>query len=176
MKLLIVVLLSALLTMFLAHSQAKTPGLNNQVSVGVKPTASAKKPTEVKAPTGVKQAKTKAAVRPTKSKAKLAAAKPRSKPKPPVANQVILAKAGIPRQDWPAVSYIFSHESSWRPAATNSIGCKGLGQSCATNLEADCPNWRNNPVCQAKHFDRYAVARYGSWASAKQFWVANHWW
>ena len=72
--------------------------------------------------------------------------------------------------------YIFSHESSNRLNAVNSIGCYGLGQDCNNALANECPNWQTDKDCQLRFWDKYAIRRYGSWHNAYQFWVAHKWW
>lgn len=95
--------------------------------------------------------------------------------------QAIMAAAGIAAADYGYVDFIITKESTWRPAATNSWGCIGLGQNCPDRngyyfLKDACPNWQNDPVCQLKRFTGYAEGRYGGWADAYNFWVNNGWW
>ena len=74
------------------------------------------------------------------------------------------------------MEYIFQHESSGNPHATNAIGCVGLGQACpASKLLSICPDL-GDVACQVRFFTNYAVTRYGSWSNAYQFWVGNGWW
>lgn len=117
-------------------------------------------------------------------------AKPKPKPKPKVVErppekvepsgtkQEWMAQAGIPSSEWPAVDFIIHKESTWLPAATNHIGCIGLGQSCpgGSGLVAECPNWQSDPVCQLRHFSKYAQQRYGGWWSAHAAWTQQNWW
>lgn len=90
----------------------------------------------------------------------------------------VMAAAGINPSDYQYVDYIFMRESNWNAAARSSNGCIGLGQNCPPNywLIDACSNWQNDPVCQTKRFAAYAEGRYGSWAAAYNFWLANHWW
>lgn len=89
----------------------------------------------------------------------------------------LMAQAGIPGGQHSSADFIISRESGWRPAARSSNNCIGLGQRCnASILISACPNWENDPVCQLRHFNQYAVGRYGSWDKAYQFWSVNHWW
>jgi len=74
------------------------------------------------------------------------------------------------------MEYIFQHESTNRLSAVNSIGCIGLGQDCNGQLAVRCPNWTTDQACQVSFFSEYAIRRYGSWSSAYNFWVSNHWW
>lgn len=87
-----------------------------------------------------------------------------------------LADAGIPSGSWAAARYIFMRESTWRPRATNSWGCIGLGQDCNHALSAICPNWEGDVVCQIQYFNSYALHRYGSWDNAMTFWNIHNWW
>jgi len=103
---------------------------------------------------------------------------PKPKPVAPSSNEQLLAAADIPRSEWPAVDFIFTHESTWRPTAVNNIGCIGLGQSCpgGSGLASDCPNWQTDVICQIKHFDKYAKSVYGSWWGAHSAWQSKGWW
>jgi hypothetical protein len=72
-------------------------------------------------------------------------------------------------------SYIYMHESGNNPKRWNSSGCVGLGQACpASKLQAVCPTL--SYACEDAWFSNYAISRYGSWAGAYKFWIANHWW
>lgn len=83
--------------------------------------------------------------------------------------------AGIQESDWSAVDYVISHESSWQPTIYNKEGCVGLGQRCpASTLLNECPDL--DPVCQLRHFTKYAVARYGGWQGAYATWASQRWW
>lgn len=93
----------------------------------------------------------------------------------PVQPQPVVAPIVYHSEDF-YKNYIFSHESSGRLDAVNSIGCKGLGQDCNGRLEIDCPNWRTDLNCQLAFWDRYAQARYKTWQNAYNFWVNHHWW
>lgn len=95
--------------------------------------------------------------------------------------EALLQAAGVPSSEWSAVKYIFHKESTWRPTATNHIGCIGLGQNCPdkkgkTWLTDSCPNWQSDPVCQIKRFSHYATERYGGWWQAHAFWLEHGWW
>jgi resuscitation-promoting factor RpfB len=89
----------------------------------------------------------------------------------------LMAQAGIAASQHSSADFIISRESGWRPAARNARNCIGLGQKCnAASLISQCPNWETDPVCQLRHFNGYAVGRYGSWDKAYTFWTVNHWW
>lgn len=89
----------------------------------------------------------------------------------------LMSQAGISGEQQSSADYIISRESGWRPAARSASNCIGLGQKCnAASLISACPNWETDPVCQLRHFNSYAVGRYGSWNQAYSFWQVNHWW
>lgn len=68
--------------------------------------------------------------------------------------------------------YIYQKESGCNPSAVNSIGCRGVGQSCPGDKLPCGADF----ACQDKWFSNYAVTRYGSWKAAYNFWINNHWW
>lgn len=71
-------------------------------------------------------------------------------------------------------NYIYMHESGCRTHNPNGLGCDGIGQACpASKVIGPCGY---DYACQNAWFTNYAIGRYGSWAGAYQFWVANHWW
>ena len=87
-----------------------------------------------------------------------------------------MAAAGIAASDYGYVNYIISHESSWRPNATNGRYW-GLYQTSQARLISDCgSDWVNDPVCQLRSATGYAVGRYGSWESAYNKWRSQGWW
>ena len=87
-----------------------------------------------------------------------------------------MAAAGIAYGDYGYVNYIISHESSWRPNATNGKYW-GLYQTTQARLINDCgSNWINDPVCQLRSAQNYAYSRYGSWENAYKRWRAQGWW
>ena len=84
--------------------------------------------------------------------------------------------AGISAGDFGYVNYIISHESGWRPNATNGKYW-GLYQTSQARLINDCgSNWINDPVCQLRSATGYATSRYGSWANAYNRWRSQGWW
>lgn len=89
-----------------------------------------------------------------------------------------ILQAGI--ADVESAYKLMMRESSCIPSTVNSVGCIGLGQNCPDKygvywLKQACPNWQNDPVCQMKRFNVYAIGRYGSWSRALAFSYANNW-
>lgn len=85
-----------------------------------------------------------------------------------------MAAAGIAESDWAYVDYIANKESGWNPNATNaSSGACGLIQAYPCSK---VPGNGYDPVDNLKWANGYAVGRYGSWAGAYDFWLANNWW
>lgn len=71
-------------------------------------------------------------------------------------------------------NFIYMHESGCRLIAPNGSGCDGIGQACpASKIYNACPNM--DYACQNAFFTNYAN-RYGGWAGAYTFWIANSWW
>lgn len=89
-----------------------------------------------------------------------------------------LRAAGVPSSEWGYVDFIVGRESGWRPEARNaSSGATGLCQALPGSKMASAgADWATNPITQLKWCNGYAVGRYGSWASAYNFWINNHWW
>ena len=95
---------------------------------------------------------------------------------PPGSHEDWMAAAGISSDDYGYVNFIISHESGWRPYASNGKYF-GLYQTSQARLIGDCgENWVNDPVCQLRSASGYATGRYGSWAGAYQFWTSHNWW
>ena len=102
-------------------------------------------------------------------------------PAPPIGSHTDwMAAAGIAEGDYFYVDYIVNHESSWRIAVSNGLGCVGLIQACPSGLKprllAECPNWEVDPSCQLRVASSYANGRYNSWAGAYKFWASSGWW
>lgn len=72
----------------------------------------------------------------------------------------------------PYMAQIYMHESGCNPSAVNSIGCRGIGQSCPSSKLPCGADF----ACQDAWFRNYAIQRYGSPAAAWAFWQQNHWW
>lgn len=90
----------------------------------------------------------------------------------------LMAAAGISSSDYTYVNYIVSKESGWNYTAQNSMsGAYGLCQALpGAKMASAGGDWGTNPVTQLKWCNSYAVGRYGSWGSAYNFWISNHWW
>jgi LysM repeat protein len=86
---------------------------------------------------------------------------------------VAAAPVSYPASDNSAKAFIYAHESSNNPNATNYLGCYGLGQDCNGQVRGQCGA---DYACQDEFFTNYAMRRYGSWANAQAFWQAHNWW
>ncbi len=85
-----------------------------------------------------------------------------------------MSAAGIPESEWGYVDAIISRESGWNPNATNSSsGACGLAQALPCSK---VPGSGYDPVANLSWANGYAHGRYGGWAQAYNFWMANHWW
>lgn len=87
-----------------------------------------------------------------------------------------IAQAGIASGDAQYVKYIVLKESTNNPLATNGQAyglCQALPGSKMASAGSD---WATNPVTQLRWCTGYATSRYGSWAKAYAFWLANKWW
>ena len=85
-----------------------------------------------------------------------------------------MSAAGISPDDYAAVDYIISHESSWNPNATNpNGGAHGLPQALPYS-KTGC-GWVD-AVCQLRWASQYADNRYGGWQGALNFWQQHRWW
>ena len=88
-----------------------------------------------------------------------------------------MALAGIDPGDYNYADYIISHESGWRPDASNGSGAYGLCQALPGSKMASAgADWQTNPVTQLRWCNGYAHAHYGSWAAAYNHWVAYRNW
>lgn len=73
----------------------------------------------------------------------------------------------------PDANFLIIKESGCRPDAINpTSGACGIPQALPCS-KMQCS--LSDPVCQLKWMDNYVKSRYGSWANAKSFWVANNW-
>lgn len=102
-----------------------------------------------------------------------------------------MALAGISASDYNYVDYIVSHESGWCPTKAQgqyggcppysgnvpTYGGYGLCQSTPPQKMASAgADWATNPVTQLRWCHGYAMARFGSWAAAYNYWLAHHNW
>lgn len=90
-----------------------------------------------------------------------------------------MAAAGIAESDYGYVDFIVGHESGWSPTKYNygGSGAYGLCQALpAGKMSSAGSDYMTNPITQLKWCNGYAVGRYGSWAGAYSFWIANKWW
>lgn len=89
-----------------------------------------------------------------------------------------MTQAGIPQSEWQYVNYIVSKESGWSYTAVNaSSGATGLCQSLpASKMASSGADYLTNPITQLKWCHGYAMARYGGWSGAYNFWTSAHWW
>lgn len=88
-----------------------------------------------------------------------------------------MARAGIGPDDYNYVDYIVSRESGWNPSARNASGAYGLCQALpGSKMSSAGADWQTNPVTQLRWCNGYAVGRYGSWASAYNYWQSHHYW
>lgn len=88
-----------------------------------------------------------------------------------------MALAGIPPGDYAAADFIISHESGWRPFASNPSGAYGLCQALPGSKMASAgADWATNPVTQLRWCNGYAKSRYGGWQGAYNHWMATRNW
>jgi hypothetical protein len=84
-----------------------------------------------------------------------------------------LTAAGIPREHWGYAEAIVQKESGWNPNALNaSSGACGLAQALPCSKVPGNPF---NPVDSLRWMNGYVTGRYGGWAGAYNFWMANRW-
>jgi uncharacterized protein YabE (DUF348 family) len=102
----------------------------------------------------------------------------------------IMAAAGIRSSDYGYVNYIVSRESGWCPTKAQgeighcpayhgvpAYGGYGLGQATpGIKMASAGADWATNPITQLKWANGYALARFGSWGAAYNYWVAHHNW
>ena len=82
-----------------------------------------------------------------------------------------MSQAGIPQSDWAAVDYIVTRESGWNPNATEPVtGAHGLPQALPYS-KTGC-DW-DDPICQLRWANEYAVERYGGWWAAQAYWAVH---
>ena len=96
----------------------------------------------------------------------------------PQDRQALMTEAGIAAADWTYVDYIMTRESRWNAAACNSSSAAfGICQALpASKMASAGEDYLTNPSTQMRWCNNYAVARYGGWQAAYNFWLANYWW
>lgn len=77
--------------------------------------------------------------------------------------------ASLSKSEKAAKRWIAMRESGGSYTARNG-NCYGRYQLLITYLHGDL-----SPKNQERVADNYAYSRYGSWANAKRFWLAHHW-
>jgi uncharacterized protein YabE (DUF348 family) len=89
----------------------------------------------------------------------------------------IMAAAGISSGDYAYANFIISHESGWRPTASNPSGAYGLCQALpGSKMSTAGADWETNPITQLKWCSGYATRSYGGWAGAYNHWLAYRNW
>ena len=91
----------------------------------------------------------------------------------------LMRTAKINEADFIFVDFIVNKESGWAFNKWNKLGsgAYGLCQALpASKMASAGPDYMTNPITQLQWCDMYAIQRYGSWAKAYSFWLANNWW
>lgn len=84
-----------------------------------------------------------------------------------------LAASNIPQESWGYADFMVSKESGWNPNAINkSSGACGLAQALPCSKVPGNPY---NPIDSLNWMNSYVNGRYGGWAGAYNFWIANRW-
>lgn len=78
-------------------------------------------------------------------------------------------QATMSKREKAAKRWIAMRESGGSYYARNGV-CYGRYQLNIAYLHGDL-----SPANQERTADRYVYGRYGSWANAKRFWLAHHW-
>lgn len=87
-------------------------------------------------------------------------------------HQGLLQLAGIDPNDWAAVDWTVTVESSWNPYAQEpSTGACGLAQELPCG-KSGCA--LGDEVCELRWMNTYVLARYGSWWGEVAFHKANN--
>lgn len=116
----------------------------------------------------------------------------------PINKIELLRAVNIPEDQWYAVDYILSKESTdWCPTrwqgylkecpsayyleyeGAEEDKSKGYGicqSTPAIKMESAGSDWRTNALTQLRWCNDYAIARYGSWHGAYQAWISKNWW
>lgn len=92
----------------------------------------------------------------------------------------LMTMAGIPQDQWGYVDFIINHEAGWSGTLTynrQGSGAYGICQALPGHKMASAgADWRTNTLTQLKWCNSYALARYGSWEKAYQFWLKKRYW
>ncbi len=92
----------------------------------------------------------------------------------------LMTLAGIPQDQWVYVDFIVNHEAGWNGTLTynrQGSGAYGICQALPGRKMASAgADWQTNTLTQLKWCNGYAIARYGSWQGAYQFWIKHRYW
>lgn len=169
LRLVLVIILVNIARVHAAPAQLNNSETKPTTAVTQQPIVKQERPAEVAKPKKQEEPKTKKVSKPKKVAVKTR----RVTPKITGNKQTWMAQAGIPASQWKYVDYIVSRESSWNPRAVN-VGSGACGLVQALPCSKLGPNW-SNPVAALKWQYRYVTQRYGGYAGAYSFWVANSW-
>ena len=91
-----------------------------------------------------------------------------------------MKEAGILPSDYSYVDFIVNHEGAWNGTTKwnyQGSGAYGICQALPGSKMASAgDDWQTNPVTQLKWCNGYAKGRYGGWAGAYSYWLANSYW
>ena len=91
-----------------------------------------------------------------------------------------MQQVGISPGDYYYVDFIINHEAGWNGVTKWNRGGSGAYGICQAlpggKMVSAGSDWATNPVTQLRWCNSYAIKRYGSWASAYNFWTINRWW
>ena len=94
--------------------------------------------------------------------------------------EAVMLAAGISSSDFPYVNFIVSHEGGWDGTTKSNYGGSGAYGLCqalpGSKMSSAGADWATNPVTQLKWCNGYAVARYGGWGGAYQYWLSHKNW
>lgn len=97
-----------------------------------------------------------------------------------VDKEAVMAAAGIAASDYPYVNYIVNHEGGWDGTTKYNragSGAYGLCQALpGTKMASAGADWQTNPVTQLRWCNGYAVARFGGWGGAYNYWLSHNNW
>ena len=91
-----------------------------------------------------------------------------------------MKEVGIAPSDYFYVDYIINHEAGWSGVTKWNYGGSGAYGICqslpASKMASAGEDFMVNPITQLRWCNSYAIARYGSWQQAYNFWINNNWW